>query len=115
MVFCKYVLRREGRRIWAIGPKKSNLSLTPQIGFRPFHSCSLDAKIKNNLEAQVVGKPSEVTKKPPIARWIQMHPSTLTLPNPDSKDVKKVVKEGGEKWKLLTDEEKKSYMSKLMR
>lgn len=27
------------------------------------HSCSLDAKIKMNLEAQVVEKPSEVKKK----------------------------------------------------
>ncbi|KAL6184320.1 hypothetical protein ACLB2K_045722 [Fragaria x ananassa] len=34
-----------------------------------FHSCSLDAKIRNNLEAQVVEKPSQVTKKPPTAGY----------------------------------------------
>ncbi|KAL6187257.1 PREDICTED: high mobility group B protein 7-like [Fragaria vesca subsp. vesca] len=114
-----------------------------------FHSCSLDAKIRNNLEAQVVEKPSQVTKKPPTAGKKK---STTSEPNakrvktdkvkkskdpnapkrpltafflfmadfrksykeanPDSKDVKKVAKEGGEKWKLLTDEEKKPYIDK---
>ncbi|CAA0811555.1 High mobility group B protein 7 [Striga hermonthica] len=33
-----------------------------------FHNCSLDAKIKMNLEAQVVEMPSEVKKKPPSER-----------------------------------------------
>ncbi|KAL6189670.1 hypothetical protein ACLB2K_036073 [Fragaria x ananassa] len=109
-----------------------------------FHSCGLDAKIRNNLEAQVVEKPGQVTKKPPTARKKK---STTSEPNakrvkkskdpnaskrpltafflfmadfrksykeanPDSKDVKKVAKEGGEKWKLLTDEEKKPYIDK---
>ncbi|KAM5566350.1 high mobility group B protein 7-like [Rosa sericea] len=115
-----------------------------------FHNCSLDAKIKTNLEAQVVEKPSEVvTKKPPTER---KKSSTSSQPNakraktdkakkskdpnapkrpltafflfmndfrkaykeanPDSKGVKMVAKEGGEKWKLMTDEEKKPYMDK---
>ncbi|XP_061994688.1 high mobility group B protein 7-like [Rosa rugosa] len=114
-----------------------------------FHNCSLDAKIKTNLEAQVVEKPSEVTKKPSTER---KKSSTSSQPNakraktdkankskdpnapkrpltafflfmndfrkaykeanPDSKGVKMVAKEGGEKWKLMTDEEKKPYMDK---
>ncbi|KAL9341324.1 hypothetical protein Peur_067543 [Populus x canadensis] len=32
--------------------------------------------------------------------------------NPDSKDVKKVAKEGGVRWKSMTDEEKKQYVDK---
>uniref|UniRef100_A0A9I9EIL3 HMG box domain-containing protein n=1 Tax=Cucumis melo TaxID=3656 RepID=A0A9I9EIL3_CUCME len=32
--------------------------------------------------------------------------------NPDSKGVKEVAKEGGEKWKSMTDEEKKPYQDK---
>ncbi|PRQ41457.1 putative chromatin remodeling & transcriptional activation HMG family [Rosa chinensis] len=111
-----------------------------------FHNCSLDAKIKTNLEAQVVEKPSEVTKKPPTERKKSSQPNAkraktdkvnkskdpnapkrpLTAfflfmndfrkaykeANPDSKGVKMVAKEGGEKWNLMTDEEKKPYMDK---
>ncbi|KAL6187286.1 hypothetical protein ACLB2K_038686 [Fragaria x ananassa] len=113
-----------------------------------FHSCSLDAKIRNNLETQVVEKPTQVTKKPPTARnkksttsepnakrvkkskdpnapkrpltafflFIADFRKSYKEANPDSKDVKKVAKEGGEKWKLLTDDlmrlEKKPYIDK---
>ncbi|KAJ9179609.1 hypothetical protein P3X46_011379 [Hevea brasiliensis] len=108
------------------------------------HSCSLDARIKMNLEAQVVEKPAEVKKKterkkatstepkakkakkekkgnnpnkpkrPPTAFFIFMDEfrKAFKEANPDSKDVKKVAKEAGEKWKCMTDEEKKPYVSK---
>ncbi|EXB96361.1 High mobility group B protein 7 [Morus notabilis] len=111
-----------------------------------FHSCSLDAKIKMNLEAQVVEKPSETNKpekkkssstepklkkskvekkgkkgkdpnkpkRPPTAFFLFMDDfrKEFKEANPDSKDVKKVAKEGGEKWNSLSDEEKKVYQDK---
>ncbi|CAL1387954.1 unnamed protein product [Linum trigynum] len=113
------------------------------------HSCSLDAKIKMNLEAQVVENPAEVKptkkkaaernatevaepnakrtkkekraakdpnkpKRPPTAFFIFIGDfrKTYKEANPDSKDVKKVAKEAGEKWKSMTDEEKKPYLEK---
>ncbi|KAH7571179.1 hypothetical protein ACOSP7_019821 [Xanthoceras sorbifolium] len=107
------------------------------------HNCSLDAKIKMNLEAQVVEKPAEVKKKPverkkptssePKAKRLKKKGSDSNKPkrpataffifmddfrkefkaaNPDSKGVKEVAKQGGEKWKSLTDEEKKPYVDK---
>ncbi|CAI0444154.1 unnamed protein product [Linum tenue] len=69
------------------------------------HSCSLDAKIKMNLEAQVVENPAEVKPTGDFRK-------TYKEANPDSKDVKKVAKEAGEKWKSMTDEEKKPYLEK---
>ncbi|KAB2624019.1 high mobility group B protein 7-like [Pyrus ussuriensis x Pyrus communis] len=110
------------------------------------HSCSLDAKIKLNLKAQVVERPPELKKKPPTER--KRSTTTTSQPktskrakkdkdpnapkrpltafflfmddfrksykeaNPDSKGVKMVAKEGGEKWKSMTDEEKKPYVDK---
>ncbi|KAM1084955.1 hypothetical protein ACFX13_010961 [Malus domestica] len=110
------------------------------------HSCSLDAKIKLNLKAQVVEKPPEVKRKLPADR--KRSTTTTSQPktskrakkdkdpnapkrpltafflfmddfrksykeaNPDSKGVKMVAKEGGEKWKSMTDEEKKPYVDK---
>ncbi|KDP40471.1 hypothetical protein JCGZ_24470 [Jatropha curcas] len=109
------------------------------------HSCSLDAKIKMNLESKVVEKPTEVKKKPaerkkststepkakkakkekkasdpnkpkrpPTAFFIFMDEfrKLFKEANPDSKDVKKVAKEAGEKWKSMTEEEKKPYVDK---
>lgn len=111
-----------------------------------FHSCSLDAKIKTNLEAQVVEKPTQVNKtdrkksatlsepnskraktekvkkskdpnapkRPLTAFFLFMDDfrKAYKEANPDSKGVKMVAKEGGEKWKLMTDEEKKPYTDK---
>ncbi|CAI0415339.1 unnamed protein product, partial [Linum tenue] len=72
------------------------------------HSCSLDAKIKMNLEAQVVENAADVktTKKKAAER------KEYKEANPDSKDVKKIAKEAGQKWKSMTDEEKKPYLDK---
>ncbi|XP_065867070.1 high mobility group B protein 7-like isoform X2 [Euphorbia lathyris] len=100
------------------------------------HSCSLDARIKMNLEAQVVETATEVKKKsaerkkptstapkskrakkdpskpkrPPTAFFIFM--KTFKEANPGSKDVKRVAKEAGEKWKSMSDDEKKQYHDK---
>ncbi|KAL4018432.1 hypothetical protein IC575_022028 [Cucumis melo] len=111
------------------------------------HSCSLDAKIRMNLEAQTVEKqtqskkPAEkkksassepkakksrtdkkgkkdkdpnAPKRPPTAFFIFMDDfrKSFKEANPDSKGVKEVAKEGGEKWKSMTDEEKKPYQDK---
>ncbi|CAN8264940.1 unnamed protein product [Cochlearia groenlandica] len=112
------------------------------------HNCSLDAKIRGNLEAQVVETQTEAKKKP-----IERKKSTSDEPKPKrirkAKDAKKgsttsnkpkrpltaffifmndfrktfkeenpgsnvkdVAKQGGEKWKSLTEEEKKVYLDK---
>ncbi|XP_022992985.1 high mobility group B protein 7-like [Cucurbita maxima] len=111
------------------------------------HSCSLDAKIRTNLEAQTVDKqtqakkpaekkrsaPSEpkakksrtekrgkkdkdpnAPKRPPTAFFVFMDDfrKSYKEAHPDSKGVKEVAKEGGEKWKSMTDEEKKPYQDK---
>ncbi|KAF3957903.1 hypothetical protein CMV_017130 [Castanea mollissima] len=118
------------------------------------HSCSLDARIKLNLEAQIVEKPSDPPKKKPTSTTTttttDRKKSSSTEPkakkaktdkkskdpnapkrpqtafflfmddfrktykeeNPDSKGGKEVAKEGGEKWKSMTDEEKKPYVDK---
>ncbi|WCJ38972.1 high-mobility group box 6 [Euphorbia peplus] len=104
------------------------------------HSCSLDARIKMNLEAQVVEMAPEVKKKPaerkkststaPKAKRSKKDPNKPKRPataffifmddfrktfkeaNPGSKDVKRVAKEAGEKWKSMSDEEKKEYTDK---
>ncbi|KAM7262842.1 hypothetical protein ACFE04_000525 [Oxalis oulophora] len=105
------------------------------------HSCSLDAKIKMNLEAQVVEMPSEVKKpverkrstsssQPKAAKKAKNGTNGLKRPataffifmddfrkeykeaNPDAKGVKEVAKQGGEKWRNLSDEEKKVYQDK---
>ncbi|KAK6146611.1 hypothetical protein DH2020_020480 [Rehmannia glutinosa] len=108
-----------------------------------FHNCSLDAKIKMNLEAQVVEMPSEAKKKPaaekrkskqtepkskkekkaknpnklkrpPTAFFVFMDDfrKTFKEANPDCKSVATVGKEGGLKWKSMTDEEKKVYIER---
>ncbi|KAF8009628.1 hypothetical protein BT93_J0592 [Corymbia citriodora subsp. variegata] len=110
------------------------------------HNCSLDAKIKMNLESQVVERPAEAKKKPadrksssePKAKKVKTEkkskkgkdanmpkrPATAFFlfmddfrkaykeENPDSKGVKEVAKQGGEKWKSMSDEEKKPYLDK---
>ncbi|CAI0416455.1 unnamed protein product, partial [Linum tenue] len=113
------------------------------------HSCSLDAKIKMNLEAQVLENAADVKttkkkaverntgevedpkakrakkekraakdpnkpKRPPTAFFIFIGAfrKEYKEANPDSRDVKKIAKEAGEKWKSMTDEEKKPYLDK---
>ncbi|KAL8139886.1 hypothetical protein V2J09_005907 [Rumex salicifolius] len=118
------------------------------------HSCSLEAKIKMNLEAQVVEREAEVKKKPaeakkntgakkkaaaseseteskpkkklkkasdsnkpkrpPTAFFLFMADFRVTYKeeNPDNKKVSEVAKQGGEKWKSMSDEEKKPYIEK---
>ncbi|EOA21466.1 hypothetical protein CARUB_v10001858mg [Capsella rubella] len=112
------------------------------------HNCSLDAKIRVNLEAQVVETQAEAKKKPAErkksasdepkpkrvrkAKDDKKSSSTSNKPkrpltaffifmndfrktykdeNPSS-NVKDVAKHGGEKWKSLTEEEKKVYLDK---
>ncbi|KAJ1436365.1 High mobility group box domain [Sesbania bispinosa] len=111
------------------------------------HSCSLEAKIKMNLDAQVVEQTTEVKKperkkpkskepkakrakvekgkkkvkdpnmpkRPPTAFFVFLDDfrKTFKEANPDSKDVKRVGKEAGEKWKAMTEEEKKPYLDKV--
>ncbi|RDX98566.1 High mobility group B protein 7, partial [Mucuna pruriens] len=110
------------------------------------HSCSLEAKIKMNLDAQVVEQASEAKKaerkkhnskepkakkakaekgkkvkdpnkpkRPPTAffAFLDDFRKSFKEANPDSKDVKRVGKEAGEKWKSMTDEEKKPYLDKV--
>ncbi|XP_058090250.1 high mobility group B protein 7-like [Magnolia sinica] len=115
------------------------------VGLIDMHSCSLDSKIKMNLEAQVVEKVADVKKpaekkkavssepkpkkgkkekkvkdpnkpkRPPTAFFLFMDDfrKTYKEANPDSKSVSVVAKEGGEKWKSMTDEEKKPYLEKV--
>ncbi|KAL6543925.1 hypothetical protein OROGR_010422 [Orobanche gracilis] len=107
-----------------------------------FHNCSLDAQIKMNLEAQVVEMPTEAKKKPAEIRKSRKaepksskektfknsnkpkRPSTAFFvfmedfrksfkeAYPDRKGGAMVAKEGGEKWKSMTDEEKKVYIDR---
>ncbi|KAK7280654.1 hypothetical protein RJT34_25720 [Clitoria ternatea] len=110
------------------------------------HNCSLEAKIKMNLDAQVVEQANEVKKterKKPIAKepkakkariekgkkvkdpnmpkrpptaffvFLDDFRKSFKEANPDSKDVKRVGKEAGEKWRSMTDEEKKPYLDKV--
>ncbi|KAG6405471.1 hypothetical protein SASPL_133061 [Salvia splendens] len=101
-----------------------------------FHNCSLDAKIKMNLESQVVemaetkkkasaekkktkqtdSKPKKAKnpngkKRPPTAFFLFMNDfrKSFKEANPDCKSVATVAKEGGEKWKSMNDGEKKVY------
>jgi len=104
------------------------------------HNCSLDSKIKMNLESQVVEKEVQIKKperkrsapssnkerkskkekksndpnkpkRPPTAFFVFMEEfrKSYKEEHPDSKGVTAVAKEGGLKWKSLTDEEKKVY------
>ncbi|CAH8303992.1 unnamed protein product [Eruca vesicaria subsp. sativa] len=93
------------------------------------HNCSLDAKIRVNLEAQVVETQTEAKKKPVERLAFFLFPSiffffffffnfymadfrkTFKEENPDA-GVKDVAKQGGEKWKSLDEEEKKVYLDK---
>ncbi|XP_076956794.1 high mobility group B protein 7-like [Bidens hawaiensis] len=103
------------------------------------HDCGLDAKIKMNLETMCVEtahepaakKPAErkksvkqpsvkkskkerdpsKPKKPPTAFFLFMEDfrKSFKEANPDNKKVAVVAKEGGEKWKSMSEEEKKVY------
>ncbi|KAK6282169.1 hypothetical protein POUND7_015994 [Theobroma cacao] len=118
---------------------------TVPVALISMHSCSLDAKIKMNLEAQVIEKPAEVKKKPaerkkpastesnpkkpkklkkgkdpnapkrpPTAFFLFMDDfrKSYKEANPDAKGVTGVAKEGGEKWKSMSEEGKKPYVDK---
>ncbi|KAK8658392.1 hypothetical protein V6N13_036599 [Hibiscus sabdariffa] len=118
---------------------------TVPVALISMHSCSLEAKIKMNLEAQVIEKPAEANKKPverkkpstaepnpkkpkklkkgkdpnapkrpPTAFFLFMDDfrKSYKEANPDAKGVTGVAKEGGEKWKSMSDEEKKCYIDK---
>ncbi|KAJ3689252.1 hypothetical protein LUZ61_018416 [Rhynchospora tenuis] len=109
------------------------------------HSCSLDSKIRESLESQVVEKVVEAKKpekkrsstsgqkkestskkakksndssskrkRPPTAFFVFMEDfrKEYKEANPDNKSVAVVSKEGGEKWKSMTEEEKKPYIEK---
>ncbi|KAF0899543.1 hypothetical protein E2562_020750 [Oryza meyeriana var. granulata] len=99
------------------------------------HNCSLDDKIRINLEAQVVEQAVEVSKKsggggnkkgrkggnnnnkgkrPPTAFFLFMADfrKEYKAEHPDNKSVSAVAKEGGERWKSMSDEEKKPYLDK---
>lgn len=98
------------------------------------HSCSLDSKIRMTLEAQVVEKTVEVTKterkksakgkaskdpkrkgkRPPTPFFLFMNDfrKDFKAAHPDNKSVAIVGKEAGERWKSMTDEEKKPYIEK---
>ncbi|XP_076950553.1 high mobility group B protein 7-like [Bidens hawaiensis] len=103
------------------------------------HDCGLDAKIKMNLETMCVETASESVakkpaerkksvkelsgkkskkerdpskpKKPPTAFFLFMEDfrKSFKEANPDNKKVAVVAKEGGEKWKSMSEEEKKDY------
>ncbi|KAL0409098.1 UNVERIFIED_CONTAM: High mobility group B protein 7 [Sesamum radiatum] len=75
-----------------------------------FHNCSLDAKIKMNLEAQVMEMPSETKKK--SAPEKEEFRKSFKEGNPECKSVAMVAKEGGEKWKSMSDEDKKVYIDR---
>ncbi|XP_051148869.1 high mobility group B protein 7 [Andrographis paniculata] len=111
------------------------------IALISFHNCSLDAKIKMNLEAQVIEVPNENKKperkkaakqaepkakkekkaktsigrkRPPTAFFLFMDDfrKSFKEANPDCKSVATVAKEGGEKWKSMSDEDKKVYVDR---
>ncbi|CAL5009248.1 unnamed protein product [Urochloa decumbens] len=91
------------------------------------HSCSLDAKIRMTLEAQVVEKTVEVTakadRKKPAAKgraankdskrkrtptafflFLEDFRKEFKAANPDNKSVSTAAKEAGEKWRSMTDQ-----------
>ncbi|XXG39511.1 hypothetical protein AAC387_Pa01g0452 [Persea americana] len=116
------------------------------VGLIDMHSCSLDSKIKMNLDSQIVEtvtevrKPAErkkavssepkakkgrkekkekdpnMPKRPPTAFFLFMDDfrKEFKETHPDSKRASTVAKEGGEKWKSMTDEEKKPYLEKVL-
>lgn len=65
-------------------------------------------------EKEKKGKDSNKTKRTPTAFFLFMDDfrKSYKEANPDIKGVKEVAKEGGEKWRSMTDEEKKPYIDK---
>ncbi|GAB2233575.1 hypothetical protein Droror1_Dr00002801 [Drosera rotundifolia] len=118
------------------------------------HNCSLEAKIKMSLEAQVMEMPAETKKKPaetkkkPAERkksssssssepklkkrkltkskdpnmpkrpvtafflFMEDFRKTYKEEHPEKKGGAVVAKEGGEKWKSMTEEEKQAYIDR---
>uniref|UniRef100_A0A0D9X3D0 HMG box domain-containing protein n=1 Tax=Leersia perrieri TaxID=77586 RepID=A0A0D9X3D0_9ORYZ len=97
------------------------------------HNCSLDDKIRSNLEAQVVEQAVEVSskkasggkkgkaankekkgKRPPSAFILFMADfrKEYKAQHPDKKSVSAAAKEGGERWNAMSDQDKKPYFDK---
>ncbi|KAG0461915.1 hypothetical protein HPP92_020391 [Vanilla planifolia] len=113
------------------------------VGLIDMHDCSLDSKIKMNLQAQVekvseIKKPerkiaapslqsgkntkkekksgeSKKGKRPTTAFFLFMDDfrKEFKEANPDNKNVALVAKEGGAKWKAMTDMERKVYQDRV--
>ncbi|KAF6153377.1 hypothetical protein GIB67_029343 [Kingdonia uniflora] len=73
------------------------------------HNCSLDSKIKMNLEAQVIERVSEAKK--PVQR--DDFRKTFKETHPANKSVSVVAKEGGEAWRAMGEEEKQAYLDRV--
>ncbi|KAK1438092.1 hypothetical protein QVD17_03895 [Tagetes erecta] len=74
---------------------------------------SVKAKEPSSKKTKKEKDPSK-PKRPPTAFFIFMEDfrKTFKEANPDNKKVSLVAKEGGEKWKSMTNEEKKTYTDK---
>ncbi|XP_076956841.1 high mobility group B protein 7-like [Bidens hawaiensis] len=71
--------------------------------------CGLESKIKMNLETRCAETPDEVAKK--LAEREDFRKS-FNKANPDNKKVSVVGREGGVKWRAMSEEEKKPYTEK---
>lgn len=112
------------------------------VALMDLHDCVMEAKIHRNLDAQMAeieatvvvdkkktkstepkpkktkkekkAKDPNAPKRPPTAFFLFMDEfrKTHKEANPECKSVATVAKEGGEKWKSMTDEEKKVYVER---
>ncbi|XP_043716853.1 high mobility group B protein 7-like isoform X3 [Telopea speciosissima] len=75
---------------------------------------SSEPKAKKSKSGKKVKDPN-APKRPPTAFFLFMDDfrKSYKEENPDGKDVKVVAKEGGAKWKSLTDEEKQTYIDRV--
>ncbi|KAL5543029.1 hypothetical protein UlMin_010739 [Ulmus minor] len=77
---------------------------------------STEPKAKRSKTEKKVKKEKDPNKpkRPQTAFFIFLEDfrKSFKEANPDSKDVKRVAKDAGEKWKSMTDEEKKPYQDK---
>ncbi|KAJ8625279.1 hypothetical protein MRB53_033809 [Persea americana] len=76
-------------------------------------AASSEPKAKNSKKEKKVKDPN-MPKRAPTAFFLFMDDfrKEYKEANPDSKSVSTVAKEGGEKWKSMTDAEKKPYLEK---
>ncbi|BAT93625.1 high mobility group B protein 7-like isoform X1 [Vigna umbellata] len=136
------VRAKDGSAFSRCGDCKKNVP----VALIDMHNCSLEAKIKMNLDAQVVDQAADAKKqerkkpkskepkakkakvekgkkvkdpnkpkRPPTAFFVFLDEfrKTFKEANPDSKDVKRVGKEAGEKWRSMSEEDKKPYLDKV--